>query len=162
LADTMMGRADQAWRGMEKILPFSADRKTVWGEPYVMANCYFGPAAGYRYDRPGQSWMTATTGWFLRILVQRLFGLQPTIEGLRVVPSLPASWSSCAITRSFRGTLYRISYSRTGRSGVGILVDKQPLAGDLLPLETGRTYDVEVLLPLATPTENMPPERSTP
>jgi cellobiose phosphorylase len=146
MADCLLGRSEQAWRGIEKILPFSGDRKLIWGEPYVIPNCYFGPAAGYRHDQPGQSWMTATAGWLLRILAQRILGLQPTLEGLRVAPCLPEKIRDCSVTRAFRGATYHIRYLRGPGSGTQLVVEGKGLEGRVLPHQAGRTYDVEVRL----------------
>jgi len=141
-ADCLLGRGDKAWRGIQKILPFSSDRVSSWGEPYVLSNCYFGPEAGYRHDRPGQSWMTASSGWLLRCLVRGLFGLEPTLEGLRVRPNLPADFPGCRVVRTFRDTTYDIHFER--RNVPGIRVEGAEWHCDILPLCPGGKVEVAV------------------
>jgi cellobiose phosphorylase len=148
-ADCLLGRAEEAWAGIWKLLPFSTARIQTWGEPYVLPNCYFGPAAGYRHDRTGQSWMTASAGWLARILSRHLFGLQPAPDGLHIRPCLPHACDSWTINRRFRGAVYRVSCRRDPETtgGTRILVDGAPLDGDLLPHAPGGEFEVSVLLP---------------
>lgn len=141
-ADCLLGRAEHAWRGLQKLLPFGSDRQTCWGEPYVLSNCYFGPAAGYRYDRPGQSWMTASSGWMLRCLVRGLFGIEPEFAGLVLRPTLPNDFPESTVLRQFRGTVYEIHYSKE-ESG-DLLVNGEPFHGTVLPVQAGQTIRVDV------------------
>lgn len=147
-ADCMLGRREEAWRGLWKILPFSPDRRVAWGEPYVMPNCYFGPAAGYRHDQPGQSWKTGTAGWILRLLSHHIFGLQPSLEGLRIKPCLPAGLRTCCITRRFRGTTYRVSFVQEHGEGEvhQISVEGEVCDSETLPVRSGAIIDVLVRL----------------
>lgn len=143
-ADAMMKRADRVEKDIETILPFR--NKVVDGraEPYIMCNSYFGKQTGYRYGTPGQSWRTAAGQWFSKAMVNYVFGLLPEMEGLSVVPCLPASWKSASIRKVFRGTTYNISYENGGVNVKEILVNGKKINGNILPL-LGGEVDVKVV-----------------
>jgi cellobiose phosphorylase len=143
-ADAMLKRADKVEQGIETILPFR--NKVVDGraEPYIMCNSYFGKQTGYRYGTPGQSWRTAAGQWFLKSMVNYVFGLLPELEGLKVDPCLPPSWKNPEITKSFRGTTYRIKYENGGTRVKSIIVDGKAIEGNILPL-TGKETEVLVI-----------------
>ncbi len=143
VADAMLGRRAAVERGIADMLPFDRD-----GEPYVFSNCYFAIEDSYRHGTTGQSWGTGAAGWFYVALLNHVFGLKPEMAGLRIDPCLPPSWETCAVTRPFRGALYHIRYTQTGDSGrmTQIMVDGQPWREPVLPVQSGRTYQVSVTL----------------
>jgi len=149
-AECALGDGEAAWRTLEKILPFSNDRCTEWGEPFVLPNSYYGPACASRHDQPGQSWITATAGWVLMILVRDLFGLKPKLDGLHIAPCLPRKLANSSLVRRFRRATYNVRYSSTGTGKnphvESITVDGYPLDGTRLPHQPNTTYDVQVHL----------------
>lgn len=140
-ADAMLGKADKVREDIEKILPFRNPIVNGRAEPYTLCNCYMGRETGYRYGTPGQSWRTASGQWFLKSLVNFVFGLTPTISGLEVHPCLPEDWDSAEITKEFRGCVYHIKYEHKGKKR--IMVNGNQIDGCLLPLFKG---EVEVLV----------------
>jgi cellobiose phosphorylase len=75
-----------------------------------------------------------------------VFGLKPTLEGLRIDPCLPPKWKECSIKKKFRGVTYDIHYHNVGEIKK-ILADGKEIEGDLLPMgETGSTVSVDVYL----------------
>lgn len=151
-ADCMLGRAERAWTSVVRILPFGPARNVATAEPFTIPNSYYAEGPGgqkhYRYGEAGAGWITGSAGWLVTVVAEGLFGLKPTMEGLRVQPCLPPHWTRCAITRSFRGAVYRVRYERPapgeGNRVESIEVNGQELDGSVLPHETGRTYDVLV------------------
>ena len=101
----------------------------------------------YRHGEAGAGWITGSAGWLVTIVSQGIFGLQPTMQGLRVRPCLPPHWTDCGLTRRFRGATYRMRYRRDKVPAMAIAIDGRCLDGDVLPHERGRTYDVLVCLP---------------
>lgn len=150
IADSMLKRNDKVQEGLEKILPFNDKWVTKKCEPYIMCNCYFTEETGYRYAVAGQTWRTASGSWLVKALVQYIFGLQPTLRGLRLNPCLPPSWKNCSITKNFRGAKYHITYIQTkntaGNDIIKITVNGDVLSTDELPYQKGEVYKVEVLL----------------
>lgn len=84
------------------------------------------------------------------VLVESILGLEATAQGLRLRPDLPSSWLECEITRRFRDDTYAITITRapqTRKSATAILVDGEPVLGDMLPyFGDGLEHKVEVVL----------------
>jgi cellobiose phosphorylase len=81
--------------------------------------------------------MTGTAAWAMVVASQYLLGIRPDYDGLRLRPCLPSEWTGYRARRKFRGATYEIEVEKpvgicTG--AVEITVDRQPVAGDLLPL----------------------------
>lgn len=92
-----------------------------------MCNSIFGKETGYRYKTPGQSWRSASGQWLMKALVNFVFGVKPTLEGLRIQPCMPAQWDGSVIEKHFRGSVYTITYKHTGESK--LIVDGSPIDG---------------------------------
>ena len=146
VADCLAGRADQAWDTVCKIVPFSGRRLFGGGEPFVIPNSYYGPDAGYRAGEAGSGWITGSAGWLVTVIVQYMFGLQPSLEGLVVRPCLPSGWQTCSVKRSFRGAEYSVRFQREGAGNkvLSIAVNGAKHAGALLPCQPGMRYQVDV------------------
>lgn len=69
------------------------------------------------------------------VLIENLFGLWASVEGLVLRPRLPESWQSLEMTRRFRGDTYhiRVLKSAENKPGVSMLVDGSPLLGNAVP-----------------------------
>lgn len=141
-ADAMLGRNDIVERDINRILPFNNPIVNGDAEPYTLCNCYMGRETGYRYGKPGQSWRTASGQWFVKALVQYVFGFEPTLAGIEMNPCMPKSWSGAKVEKKFRGCVYNVEYINTGT--VSITVDGIKIDGKLLPCEKGKVYNVKV------------------
>lgn len=144
----IMKRPEKVEETLKKILPWNREYAPTCGEPYILFNFYYGPEAEYRYGTPGQSWRTATTQWVTKALINFVFGLKPSLEGLAIDPCLPPSWKECSIAKNFRGGTYQITYRQLkGDGSLTVAVNGKTINGALLPLpKTGETLAVEVLL----------------
>lgn len=134
--DALICRPDLVERDMNAILPFRNPVVAGRAEPYVLCNCYMGKETDYRYGTPGQSWRTATGQWFLKAMLNFVFGIDPKMDGIHLRPCLPSSWDKAKLVKPFRGCIYDISYRKTGIKRIfadGVLIE-----GDLLPLNNGR------------------------
>jgi cellobiose phosphorylase len=145
-ADFAAGRPDAAWRRLRKLLPWTEARGRITGEPFVINNGYHGPRAGQRAGDSDTGWITGTAGWVCRALIEGCFGLRPTMEGLRVRPCLPSSWSEVRVVRRFRGTTYEVEYTRGGESGGKPIVqaDGVDVGDGVLPQNPGKRVKVKV------------------
>ena len=142
----IMKRPDKLQMTLEKILPWNHKWAVTYGEPYILYNFYHGPETGYREGTPGQSWRTATTAWVVNALIRFVFGLKPCLEGLKLDPCIPPEWKECSITKHFRGCIYEITYKKQeeGKEDIQVIVDGQYWSEEVLPMEKGKTYQVEV------------------
>ncbi len=132
--DAILGRPDKVEEDINTILPYRNKIVDGRAEPYTLCNSYFGEQTGYRYGTPGQSWRTASGQWFQKALVNYVFGLMPEMDGLKISPCLPPSWSECSIKKCFRGVTYNIKYVNGGARVASITVNGKPLKGNILPI----------------------------
>ncbi|MCE5313946.1 MAG: hypothetical protein ABFD49_06685 [Armatimonadota bacterium] len=81
-------------------------------------------------------------------LVQRIFGITATSEGLVLKPHMPESWFECIIVRQFRGDTYKIHMKRSAtlsKKGMSVVVDGEPVLGEMLPFfADGCVHEVDV------------------
>lgn len=132
---------DRVLWDIEHILPFTNPVVAGRAEPYVLSNSYFGRETGYRYGTAGQSWRTASSQWFLKALVNYVFGLMPTFEGLKIDHCMPKEWSGAEIEKEFRNCKYHVVYRATGKEK--ITVEGKEVSG-ILHYKNGGSYSVEV------------------
>ena len=151
IGETVRGRGDRAWEYFRKICPayteHISDLHKV--EPYVYAQMIAGKDA-FRPGEAKNSWLTGTAAWNFYTISQYILGIQPTYEGLRIEPCIPAEWKTFSVKRKFRGAQYHIEVKNpNGRmKGVASLtVDGKTIEGNIIPLmPAGGTYRVEVVM----------------
>jgi len=144
------GLADEGFEVVRRIMPFNPENPSACIIPYQLANGYGGPE--HRND-PGKAqfgWSTGSGAWLHQAMVEHLFGLRRTYDGLVVQPNLPSDWRSASIRRTYRGTDYDVSYARPAEGGNTIArltvngIEHDPALP--LPPRKGKTVRVEVTL----------------
>ena len=90
VADCVVGRGNEAYKTMLKILPDSIENPSTHSgcEPYALTNMYFGPDN----PRSGETmfaWVTGTAGWMFRAMTQYMLGFYPDYEGFNIEPCIP-------------------------------------------------------------------------
>ncbi len=138
IAQTEAGRGNDAWTLYKKIAPaWIKDQDLHKVEPYV----YCQMVAGKEAAKPGEgknSWLTGTAAWNWLVISQHILGIQPTYEGLRVNPCIPANLKEYTVTRRWRDAEYRITVQNPN----GKQTPDQPT---VLPYAPGR-HEVTVIL----------------
>ena len=114
-------------------------------EPYVTPGNVDGPDSP-NFGRGAWTWYSGSAQWLFRVTLDGLFGLQPTVDGLRVAPCMPPDWKSCRAKRYFRGSLYEIEYRNLSGRKVHLILDGTPVEDNLLPLPTRPIHHVVVTL----------------
>jgi len=150
IAETILGRGDDAWDYFRKICPsYTEDMSDLHKvEPYV----YSQMVAGKDAFKPGEaknSWLTGTAAWNYYAITQFILGIKPGYEGLVIDPCIPAGWKGFSVTRKFRNATYHIEIKNTGvnRGIKRLIVNGQPLSGNIVPLQPdGSVNTVEVVL----------------
>ncbi|RCX17743.1 cellobionic acid phosphorylase [Fontibacillus phaseoli] len=111
-----VGEKDNAYRLLRKMLPGPTMEDIVQrGQlPVFIPNYYRG---AYRQfprtaGRSSHLFNTGTVPWVYRCLIDGLFGVQGTPEGIRIHPQLPSEWSEATVTRDFRGAKLVIEMKR--------------------------------------------------
>lgn len=149
------GDADAAYAQLLRAIPGpDADDYARRGQlPVFVPNYYRGAWRQYpeTAGRSSQLFNTGAASWLYRIIIERLFGLQGTVDGLAIRPALPSTWDRAAAMRRFRGATFAVSYERRADSTtVTVRCDDhdlpEPLVRDIVP---GRSYRISVVLPPA-------------
>ena len=133
VADCMAGRADYAYDTLKKILPQNKynDYTKSGMEPYALCNMFFGPENETRAGEAPMSWITGTSSWVFRAIVEYICGPKAGFEGLVLEPQLPTSWESVKITRAFRDAVYNIEIHRGHEKKC--IVDDTIISGNVIP-----------------------------
>ena len=118
-------------------------------EPYVYSQMIAGKDAP-TFGEAKNSWLTGTAAWTFVSISQAILGITPTLDGLRIDPSVPASLAEYTVSRTFRGARYHIRIKNPDGAEHGIrsvTVNGMPIEGNLLPLaRAGETVDVVAVL----------------
>lgn len=151
VSDCCLGRGNEAYRTMLKIMPDSPENPSEHSgcEPYALTNMYFGPDN----PRAGQTmfaWVTGTAGWIFRSATQYMLGFHPGYDSFTIDPVIPQTWKECRMRRQFRGDTYDLHILNPNgvQSGVvRIEMDGVRVAGTKLPIQgDGRLHEVTVVL----------------
>ena len=151
IGETVQGRGDRAWEYFRKICPAYLEEKSDLHktEPYVYAQMIAGKDA-FRPGEAKNSWLTGTASWNFYAITQYILGIQPTYDGLRIDPCIPADWKEYAVKRIFRGITYNITVKNPEGKMKGvskILVNGEEMKGNVIPLfKAGDVVNVEVIM----------------
>lgn len=132
--------------------PDAADLRQRGQMPVYIPNYYRG--AYYQFPRTAgrssQLFNTGTVSWVYRCLVEGMFGLCGTTDGLKIDPQLPAFWPRASVERRFRGARVLVDYERSSQvDAMSVIVDGAMLeAPFVLAVSSGCTYHVKVMLPV--------------
>ena len=124
-------------------------------EPYVMTADVYSVAP--HQGRGGWSWYTGSAGWMYRLLVEAVLGLRlEVVDGqpaLLLDPRIPPHWSGFEVDYTYRSTLYKLKFDRSGADRQPqVVLDGRPLGSSRLPLvDDGQPHEVRVALPSMTP-----------
>jgi cellobiose phosphorylase len=145
VAAAMLGRGDDAFEHYRRILPLArTDADLFRAEPYVYSQNICGPAHP-QFGMARNAWLTGTAAWSFVAATQWILGIRPTFDGLRIAPSIPASWPGFEAHRVFRGVSYEIRARREGPgNAASLVVDGRPIADSVVPLPPPGTELVTV------------------
>ena len=150
IAETLVGHGDRAHDYYTRINPSAREgiSEVHRCEPYVCAQMIAGRDAP-THGEAKNSWLTGTAAWNYVAITQWILGIRPTHTGLQIAPVIPGDWPGFTATRAFRGVTYHITVKRAGTgNSVSLVVDSQPVAGNIVPLPPDGTAEaiVEVTL----------------
>ncbi len=148
-----IGEKEDAYRLLRKMLP-GPDMNDILQRgqlPVFIPNYYRG--AYHQIPRTaGRSshlFNTGTISWYYRCLIDGLFGLKGSMEGLIVNPQLPTEWSSVRVKRIFRRASFDIKILRKENIEENeLFVDGKPIDGNVIRnISTGSSYKVLLYIP---------------
>ena len=123
-----IGAFKEAWEGLEKTLTIA--QKSPSKTPFVMSNSY---CRNLPEGLDGQSaidWYTGTGTVMIKNFVRGVFGLTPTLSGLRVAPTAAMPTDEAEITLPVRGKRIRLTYRNAGQGKRAFLVDGKPVRAE--------------------------------
>lgn len=150
VANAKVGRGDVALRLLKKIMPDSEKNPSSLSgaDPHVFTNCY--QTNSKRYGWSGASWMTGTSVWCFKGLVEGILGVQRGYAGLTIDPAMPSCWKRAKVVRKFRGATYSIEILNPyglQKGALEITVDGKPNGSNILPVfSDGKKHDVKVTI----------------
>ncbi len=151
IAEACLGHADQAFDYYRRINPSAREEISDIHrcEPYVYAQMIAGRDAP-THGEAKNSWLTGTAAWNFVAISQWILGIRPTYNGLKIAPVIPADWPGFEVQRIFRGFTFEIKVKRAGMGHtVALLVDGQPVAGNIAPLPADGQASVQVEVTLS-------------
>ena len=109
------GYHDRAYRYYQMINPVNrTDSKekteSYMTEPYVIAADIY--SAKGREGRGGWTWYTGSSGWFYRVAVQDILGLQKIGTKLKINPKISISWEGFKVVYNYMDTEYDIEVKK--------------------------------------------------
>ena len=146
IAEACLGHADQAFDYYHRINPSAREgiSDVHRCEPYVYAQMIAGRDAP-THGEAKNSWLTGAAAWNFVAISQWILGIRPTYNGLKIAPVIPVDWSGFEARRVFRGVTFDIRVKRAGPGHtVALLVDGQPVAGNIVPLPVDGRTSVQV------------------
>jgi cellobiose phosphorylase len=110
LADLTLGRGDAAFESWRRACPAThdADRDRFLAEPFAAVRHIIGPSDPARFGAAPYSGNTAWPAWTFQLLFERVCGVMPWYDGLRIDPCIPSSWKKLDVVRPFRGATYHV------------------------------------------------------
>ncbi len=145
-------QGDEAFEVLRKMIPGPEQKDLLQrGQlPVFIPNYYRGAFRQFpnTAGRSSQLFNTGTVHWFYRCLIDGLFGLRGTTEGLIVCPQLPSHWKEAHVTRRFRGATLVCQYERkSDGNSLTVTVDGKQLESSVITnIEVGKSYDVNIAL----------------
>lgn len=109
--------SEKAYELLRKMIPGpnEADLLQRGQLPTFIPNYYRGAFNQFprTAGRSSQLFNTGTVGWVYRSIIEQLFGLKGSEEGLEINPQLPEKWKKTTVIRKFRGATFNISIERS-------------------------------------------------
>ena len=139
LAEALCGHGDRAFGYfMENAPAAQNDRAEIRHlEPYCYGQFTEGKASPH-FGRSHVHWLTGTASTVMVGCVEGILGLRPDFGGLRLAPSIPASWDGFTMEKQFRGrslciTVRNPQHRQTGFSAMTL--NGQAMPDNYLPEE---------------------------
>ncbi|MCL2683545.1 MAG: hypothetical protein FWE63_08750 [Bacteroidales bacterium] len=119
-------------------------------ERFVYPEYVSGPASN-DHGKAGHTWLTGTAPTRLNVLIDWIFGVRRSYNGLLIDPCVSPEWKKFSAVRTFRNTTFNINFSNPNgvQKGVkSIKVNGQEIEGNIIPLSfaKGGSVDVEVVM----------------
>lgn len=150
ISECMMGNAERAYEYFDSLNPINR-LKNIYRhkvEPYV----YCQMVASDEHPEFGlgrNSWLTGTASWMYVAATQYILGIQPTYDGLKILPCIPSNWKKVKVKRYFRDNLINIEIERIGKENQikKIFLNSRQIDSNIIKINTKNSnYHVKILI----------------
>jgi cellobiose phosphorylase len=147
-----LGQFDRAAEALDLLNPILAAAtpdlaRRYAVEPYVLAGDVYGPPAPA--GRGGWTWYTGAAGWYYRVVLETILGLELRGSRLAVRPRVTSDWAGFSVRLRYRTAVYavRVECPSAGRQVREVLCDGERVAGEEIDLrDDGREHTVRVVV----------------
>lgn len=147
------GYGQKAYDLYMKTLPAIASEKDPYNyaaERFVFPEYVSAPASA-EHGRAGHTWLTGTAPTRQGVFMEWILGIRRDYNGLFIDPCVTPQWKEFSALRTFRKTVFNISFSNPNGVEKGvkeIKVDGKAIQGQTIPVEycDGKSHTVEVLM----------------
>ena len=151
LAEALLGHGDRAFAYFAENAPsIQNDRAEIRGiEPYCYGQFTEGPASPH-FGRSHVHWLTGTASTVMVGCVEGILGIRPTLDGIKIAPSIPREWKALEMEKVFRGKLLHIRVENPFGKESGcqkLTVNGAEFPGNFVP-ESALTKETDIVLTL--------------
>ena len=137
-SNLLLKQPNIAYKSLKKIYPLN--HKESGMEEYAIGNMYFGIDAISRIGFAPMPWITGTSGWIFKDVIELMCGIKPDYDGLIIDPCLPNALKNIYLERVYQGTRFKITIKNTGKKL--ILVDNKINKTNKIPLKRKKEINV--------------------
>lgn len=109
IAETIAGNGNNAYYYFRRYLPSAYNTRAEIRqiEPYVYCQSTHGTESP-RFGNSRVPWLSGSATWSFVAASQYILGLQPVLEGMKIDPCVPQTWTEFEMTRKFRNKMLHI------------------------------------------------------
>ena len=124
-----------------RVTPFNSDNPVENNRqlPLFVPNYYYSLKESPNFGRSSCNYDTGTASWFLMTILEGLFGVKATVNGIVLQPNIPDGWDNVSCKRKYRNAVYNITFKRNFR---GITINGEAFNGTILPYEENGDYNI--------------------
>lgn len=142
------GYHDRAYRYYQMINPINRTKKDTdvtkyRVEPYVIAADIY--SSEHYPARGGWTWYTGSAGWFYRVGVQYILGIQKHGDKLKIDPKIPIAWDGFKATYHYLDTTYCIEVMKSKKEELK-LDGKSQISNTIDLVNDSKTHEVKVYI----------------
>ena len=117
-----------AWRQLYKMLP--VNHKFITTTPYVMPNSFLYNEEKMFDGESMSDWFTGAGCVLLKLIVDGLFGIKPTLDAITVSPVSYMPFNSASISLKYMGKNLTVKYEKRDTGARTFLVNGKPCAAN--------------------------------
>ena len=140
-SDSVLGDGDGMFDTLLRVTPFNPDNPIEKNRqiPLYIPNYYYSLEGSENFGRSSCAYGTGSATWMLLTVLEELFGIKATVNGVQLNPNIPKEWDNVSCTRQYKKAIYEVTYTH---SATGITINGEIFEGGLLPYEDNSVYKI--------------------